>query len=567
MFKSLSILGALAVVVGAEFTVIARRENPPTGFSRVGSSAADQTLNLRLALVQKNISGLQDTVYGVSTPGSSRYGQYLSKEEVEAYVAPTDDSVSQVNAWLASNNLTSSPMTSAGDWIAVNMSVSQANQLFAADFSTFQNEDTNQTVHRTLSYSVPRTLRASIKAVHPTTTFPVTLERKLSSSVANTTATTTKAAPLRASITPDCILSWTPACFQALYGIPSTPAAPAANVFAVAGFQNDFANLRDVQAFLQTFRPDLNPNPTVTLISVDDGINNQLPAGAGPITINMEIATALTNGVSVAYISTGSVDNDIFSEFLDEANFLVSSPNLPQTIVQPGTYRESLISPEIAESLCNSYAQLAARGVSYIMATGLWGAGGPGPLPNCVPFDAPFPASCPFVTAVGGTEWTTDDTAEAAWSPSGGGFSRIFSRPKYQDEVVPAYLSTIGATPSSPFNISGRGIPDLAAMNQATYIDQGVTRTDSSGTDNSATIFASMIALLTNERIAAGKPGLGFLNPLIYQNKGAFNDISAAIGESSACQRVFFNGTTGWDPVTGFGSPSYTKLQEVCNKL
>ncbi|KAJ7018290.1 peptidase S8/S53 domain-containing protein [Mycena alexandri] len=261
----------------------------------------------------------------------------------------------------------------------------------------------------------------------------------------------------------------------------------------------------------------------------------------------MEIATALTN---------------------------VSSPNLPQTIVQPGTYRESLISPEIAESLCNSYAQLAARGVSYIMATGLWGAGGPGPLPNCMPFDAPFPASCPFihevlpsVTAVGGTEWTTNDTAEAAWSPSGGGFSRIFPRPKYQDEVVPAYLSTIGATPSSPFNISGRGIPDLAAMNQATYIDQGVTRTDSSGTDNSATIFASMIALLTNERIAAGKPGLGFLNPLIYQNKGAFNDIPAAIGESSACQRVFFNGTTGWDPVTGFGSPSYTKLQEVCNKL
>ncbi|KAJ7750792.1 family S53 protease [Mycena metata] len=545
MFKSLSIFAALAVVVVHR----------------------DQILNLRLALAQKDISGLQDTVYGVSTPGSSRYGQYLSKEElstVEAYVAPTNDTVSQVNAWLASNNLTSSPMTSAGDWIAVNMTVSQANQLFAADFSTFQNVDTNQTVHRTLSYSISNTLRASIKAVHPTTTFPAARGLKQSSSVANTNAhaTTTKAAPPSSSASTN---KQRP--IEALYGIPATPPTPAANVFAVAGFENDFANVRDVQAFLRTFRSDLDPNTTFALISVDDGINNQLPAGAGPLTVNMALAAGLTNGIPLAFISTGTVDNDIFSEFLDEANFLVSSPNPPQTIVQTGPFRESLVSPEIAESLCNSYAQIAARGISYIMDTGLWGAGGPFLDPNCTPFDAPFPATCPFVTAVGGTEWTSDDTAEAAWSLSGGGFSRIFSRPKYQDEVVPAYLNAIGATTSSPFNISGRGIPDLAAMTQATFIDQGVIFTDEAGTDNSATIFASMIALLTNERIAAGKPGLGFLNPLIYQNKGTFNDMQAAIGESTACQGVFYNGTAGWDPVTGFGSPSYTRLQEICNKL
>jgi tripeptidyl-peptidase-1 len=34
-----------------------------------------------------------------------------------------------------------------------------------------------------------------------------------------------------------------------------------------------------------------------------------------------------------------------------------------------------------------------------------------------------------------------------------------------------------------------------------------------------------MTALLTNERIAAGKAGLGFLNPLIYANPGAFNPL------------------------------------------
>jgi hypothetical protein len=35
------------------------------------------------------------------------------------------------------------------------------------------------------------------------------------------------------------------------------------------------------QTFLETYRPDINPNTTFDFLSVDDGINNQLPADAG----------------------------------------------------------------------------------------------------------------------------------------------------------------------------------------------------------------------------------------------------------------------------------------------
>jgi tripeptidyl-peptidase-1 len=48
------------------------------------------------------------------------------------------------------------------------MTVTQANSLLAADFATFQNEDTNQTVVRTLSYSIPSALKTSVDWVHPT---------------------------------------------------------------------------------------------------------------------------------------------------------------------------------------------------------------------------------------------------------------------------------------------------------------------------------------------------------------------------------------------------------------
>jgi tripeptidyl-peptidase-1 len=68
-------------------------------------------------------------------------------------------------------------------------------------------------------------------------------------------------------------------------------------------------------------------------------------------------------------------------------------------------------------------------------------------------------------------------------------------------------------------------VPDISAIAFAEFIwDRQIVNSVLS-TEYSASIFASMVALLTNERIAAGKPGLGFLNPLIYANPGAFKDM------------------------------------------
>jgi tripeptidyl-peptidase-1 len=84
LLKSLTNLILVLAAVRAEYQVLEKRDNPPDGFSRIGSSPADKILSLRLALAQNDISGLHDTVYDVSTPGNSRYGQYLSQEEVRS---------------------------------------------------------------------------------------------------------------------------------------------------------------------------------------------------------------------------------------------------------------------------------------------------------------------------------------------------------------------------------------------------------------------------------------------------------------------------------------------------
>lgn len=84
----------------------------------------------------------------------------------------------------------------------------------------------------------------------------------------------------------------------------------------------------------------------------------------------------------------------------------------------------------------------------------------------------------------------------------------------------------------------------------------------------SATIFASIVALLTNERIASGKSGLGLLNPLIYQHGEAFRDLTTGTfrvgllaqfrhlrpGSNPGCGTAVFNATSGWDPVRALRS-------------
>jgi len=210
-------------------------------------------------------------------------------------------------------------------------------------------------------------------------------------------------------------------------------------------------------------------------------------------------------------------------------------------------------------SLCNAYAQLAARGVSYIVASGF-------SLFNCGDFTAPFPATCPFVTAVGGTEFDVDETQETAFTQGGGGFSTLFQRPSYQDAAVEGYLNSTGNTNNTAFNVSGRAVPDVSAISALPHVFQGVIVDDNESTSYSAAVFASIVALLTNERIAAGKPGLGFLNPFIYQNPQAFNDI--VVGNNAACStESAFNATAGWDPVTGFGSPIFSNLLEFTSNL
>lgn len=98
---------------------------PPIGWVKYSVPPPDHTIVLRIGLPQPNFHVLEKHLYEVSDPDHERYGAHLSKDEVEALVAPHQESVDLVNEWLQSygigeNDVVRSP---AKDWVTLKIPV------------------------------------------------------------------------------------------------------------------------------------------------------------------------------------------------------------------------------------------------------------------------------------------------------------------------------------------------------------------------------------------------------------------------------------------------------------
>ncbi|CCL99220.1 uncharacterized protein FIBRA_01235 [Fibroporia radiculosa] len=567
---SLVFAAVSGLVLGSPFSrslqVHESRSSIPSGYSLSGPAPANSVLKLRIALVQNDLDGLVNVLQEVSDPTNANYGNHLSKSEVETYVSPTSDSVSAVNTWLSENGLTPSVLSPAGDWLGVEVTVNQANSLFGADYSIFEHSVTGLQTVRTLSYSVPNDLAEYINLVHPTISFPnpygnapnlfASKSRRSTPSAERRSSAETAASPCGTG-TPGI----TPACLQYLYGIPSAPATSPYSSLAVTEYEYEWASYADLETFLQDYRPDMNPSTTFTVQSVDNGTDSQSPGDAGlealmrEQNLDIQYTVGLATDIPVTMVTVGG--DDFLQSLLDTALFLLNEPNPPQVVSTSYGDDEYLVSEKMANTICNTYAQLGARGVSLIFSSGDGGVSG-NHFSECTTFIPTFPSTCPYITTVGATTIVDDETAVDF---SGGGFSNYFPRPYYQDGAVAEYLIFLGDNNTGLYNASGRGYPDVAAYGVNFDIVIDTYTAEVSGTSCSAPTFASIIALLNDQLLAAHRPVLGFLNPLLYASGNeAFKDITT--GNNRACtNNTGFDATIGWDPVTGLGTPKFSGLQ------
>ena len=192
---------------------------------------------------------------------------------------------------------------------------------------------------------------------------------------------------------------------------------------------------------------------------------------------------------------------------------------------------------------CNEYMKLGMQGVSIVVSSGDSGVGGPpnddspnGCLgPGGTIFSPDFPATCPYLTIAGATflpaggDVTKDQEVAVTRFPSGGGFSNIYPIPSYQAAAVATYFAT--SPPPYPFysstdnnsfganggiyNRNGRGYPDISAVGDNVLIFNMGAPTLIGGTSASAPVFAAILNRINEERIAAGKTTVGFVNPTL----------------------------------------------------
>ncbi|KAG5727522.1 hypothetical protein E4T56_gene12228 [Termitomyces sp. T112] len=172
-------------------------------------------------------------------------------------------------------------------------------------------------------------------------------------------------------------------------------------------------------------------------------------------------------------------------------------------------------------------------------------------------------------------------SAEEVWNQdiilgffeSGSRFSNRSPAPAYQKHVDEAYIARLGKSNPTKPNNKGRAYPDLSinayekfafhsrlvdigggAMDRDSFlsIDNGSV-TVNSAISGSVPIVASIITLVNDARLAAGKKPVGFVNPTartpffpLSKVTGAFNDITNGI--SQGCRGHSNDKVAGWDP-------------------
>ena len=330
-------------------------------------------------------------------------------------------------------------------------------------------------------------------------------------------------------------------------------------------------------------------------------------------TLDVETAHAIAPGANILLVATTGAETLGVQGFpnMMKAEQTVVDNHMAQVISQSfASAEEAFGSTASLLNLRFALQDAAANGVTVFGASGDDGTANRTKQSllkhdgNIIPFPTvEWPASDPLVTGVGGTYLCTNplagtndprtpyfklgvgakcgsntfnpghNLAEVAWTFSGGGFSHIFAKPAYQN-TLPAGSTAIG---------SARGVPDIAFQASAgtgalVYITlppdgQGGLMCGSSpcstgwydigGTSLGTPQWAGLAAIGAQLK----GHGLGLINGALYtiasnpaKYAADFYDVATNNTNQSDPSVPGYPATTGWDPVTGLGTPNAAHL-------
>jgi kumamolisin len=301
-------------------------------------------------------------------------------------------------------------------------------------------------------------------------------------------------------------------------------------------------------------------------------------------TSDIEWSSGIAPGARILYIST--IDPDRILEILTTLN----DPTIHQVTCSWGLSEADYSGSGAPPGESQYFAALAALGITWFNASGDYGSsadttGGTAyydPSGQVAPF---YPASDPYVTAVGGTTlsmtyspaigsyeaplteggWCLPDPSIAAvagqapnysFAASTGGTSLFFTRPSWQQG---------SGLPSGSMRCS----PDVAAISMGMPVAYAYflgADTSFAGTSLSSPVWAGMCAIINEARANASLGPLGLLGPRIYPLMGsnAFHPITVGSDSGQDFTSTAKNGAYGvaadYNMVSGLGSPDVGNL-------
>ncbi len=318
------------------------------------------------------------------------------------------------------------------------------------------------------------------------------------------------------------------------------------------------------------------------------------------VALDVEWAHSVAPMANILLVTTPTAETlgvQGFPNFFLAENFVITN-HLADVISQSFASAEEAFAS--TQSLLNLRYAFEAAQAQKVTMFGSSGDGGtansikqPPKIFPIIPFPTvEWPASDPLVTGVGGTYLCTDPITgtfvdsvsppiqcqnnpgvrEVGWTNSGGGFSHVFARPSFQD-VLPAGSTAIPAVQ--------RGVPDIASQaSSRTGVLVYITNPGYSGivcpggvlcsagwyvvggTSASSPEWAAMTVIA--DQISKAKYGddLGYINPALYRigsnpARYAADFYDVTTGKNQTDPTIpGYPATTGWDPVTGLGTPN-----------
>jgi subtilase family serine protease len=585
-----------------------------------GAAASKDQLGFRVYLGWTNPSGAEALARAVSDPRSKSYRHYLTPAQFRQQFAPTANQVAQVQSWLTSQGFSLVYTPANNHYVSAQGSVAQAQAAFGTKFGMYKVTQLGLTLRSpSADVSIPSSLAGVVNAVigldqsyefvhtnhavdkvdknaSPSPGFrnapPLsTFWAQYLTGVAVPPYTPPPAAPgysFPTGFTNVALASvpWnekghTPAQIKGAYEISYAYDGAGQTVAIIDAYASPTI-FQDANQWSdnRTSEDPTHPIPhfgaigggTFTQVvapgtyNVPQGPNFvQDPQGwYGEETLDVEAVHGMAPNANVVYVGAPNQYQD-----LDAALNHVVDNHLAQIVSNSYGWNGEFVPFGFIKPVEDTLIQAAAEGIGVYFSSGDFGD-----ETQILGFaSADFPASSPWVTAVGGTSLgvTSANTRaiETGWGESnydcdpenptvpcefttwrlgaGGGVSCLFSRPSYQNGVVTIAAGTAGPTTQCE-GFVGRAVPDvaaLAAIQTGLLIGQTQTFPDGTyydeyrvgGTSVSCPIIAGIMALSDQKK--GGAPH-GFANPFFYGLPStAFTDITSV--KTAVARRNFNN--------------------------